>query len=109
MDDRRVEVQRPRSVEVPLVPLVANPRPVDGMFGAGLLQPPQARFAPELPSLVSAVVNEQTELFVGNRGARDLERGDLHGVRPLLVVEYEALAFCGPQHEIPPGNLSVAF
>ncbi len=72
-------------VEVPSLPGVLMPSPEDRGRCPRLVQPGGAG-APQLRTGVPAVVHEGGELRVRHRCAGHRERGDLHRMRPLLVV-----------------------
>src|SRR5262249_35662020 len=63
---------------------------------------------PPLAAPVSTVEHELEELPVRDRRLRDLERRELHRVRPLLVVEMESGAALGADLVRPAGNFRIA-
>ena len=96
--------------------VVAAPRPaaavilepVDRLLGRYALAPGPARRAPEFPSAITAVVDERGELGIRNRGLGNPERRDVDLVRPLLVVENEAIGGGRAEPPAPAGHLDVA-
>src|SRR5215813_12706741 len=96
--------------------VVAAPRPaaavilepVDRLFGRYALAPGPTRGAPEFFSAITAVADERGELGIRNRSFGNPERRDVDLVRPLLVVENEALDGGRAEAPAPAGHLDVA-
>src|SRR5207237_5778519 len=95
--------------------VVAAPRPaaavmlepVDRLLGRCALAPGPARRAPEFPSAITAVVDERGELGIRNRGLGNPERRDVDLMRPLLVVDIEAIGGGRAEPPARAGHLDV--
>src|SRR5262249_52726714 len=94
------------SREATLEPLPVALDPVARRLRLALAFPAFGR--PPLAAPVSTVEHELEELPVRDRRLRDLERRELHRVRPLLVVEMESGAALGADLVRPAGNFRLA-
>src|SRR5262249_14333761 len=90
----------------PAAALIAEP--VDRMLGGYALAPVPARRAPEFPPAIAALLYERGELGVADGGFGDAERCDFDGVRPLLIVENEAIGRRRTELPAPAGHGDIA-
>src|SRR5260370_669702 len=100
MNDGQLFFQRAPLVEMPAAPSSTFASlPVHGVLCFRPISPGPSWIAPVALTTVTARLDELRELHIADLGPRDLERRDLHRVRPFLVIKYERLVRSGSKVE----------
>src|SRR5688500_8103819 len=109
MHDGVPGLQRQGEIEALLEPASADALPEQRILDALTPPPIPAAPSPALAPSITTVLDEGLELRVRHWGGGNAERGDLHGMCPLLIIEDERLVGIGAQPERSAGYGDVVF